>query len=74
MLVRRRVAVPFAGLAGLTLLGLGVVYLTVACESLPGFMGPHLGDTSPRLGLGIAAVVLGVGTLTATYLFARRHG
>ena len=45
---------------GLALLGLGVVYLTVACESLPGFLGGTAGDTSPRTGLGIVAVVLGL--------------
>lgn len=46
---------------GLALLGLGIVYLTIACGSLPGFLGGTPGDASPRTGLGIVALVLALG-------------
>jgi len=69
----RRARVLFAGTAGVVLLGLGVVYLTVACQNLPGILGPHPGDTSPRTGLGIVAVVLGVAALVAALIAARRR-
>lgn len=42
-----------AGVVGLALLALGIVYLTVKCQALPGFLGPVHGDTSPRTGRGI---------------------
>jgi amino acid permease len=58
---------------GVALLGLGVVYLVVACESLPGFMGPTAGDTSPRTGLGVAGLLLGLAALTIAALLARRQ-
>ena len=61
------------GIVGLALLGVGVVYLTVACEHLPGFLGPTAGDTSPRTGLGIVAVALGVVALALALIAARRR-
>jgi hypothetical protein len=62
--VRREVRLPvlLAGVVGLALLSLGIVYLTVQCQALPGLLGPIHGDTSPRTGLGIAGVLLGVGS------------
>ena len=46
---------------------LGVVYLVVACESLPSFLGAVPGDTHPRTRLGVAllivAVLLAVGSV-----------
>ena len=70
----RRVSLPLVGGAvGVALLALGVVYLSVACESLPGFLGGTQGDTSPRTGFGIVAVVLGVAALGLTAWFARRR-
>jgi hypothetical protein len=65
--------VVIIGLVGAALLTVGIVYLTVACQSLPGFMGPHPGDTSPRAGLGIVAVVLAIAAFGVAYLTARRR-
>jgi hypothetical protein len=62
-----------SGIVGVALLALGVVYLTVACENLPGFMGPHAGDTSPRTGLGIAGVVFGLIALAGALAGTRRR-
>jgi amino acid permease len=68
-----RVRVLLSGAVGAVLLGVGVVYLTVACQNLPGILGPHPGDRSPRYGLGIVAVVLGLAFLAATHLSLRRR-
>ena len=68
-----RVPVLLGGVIGIVLLGVGVVYLTVACENLPGILGPHPGDTSPRTTLGIVVVVLGVAALAAALIVARRR-
>lgn len=57
---------------GVVLLAIGVVYLTVECQALPGFMGPTHGDTSPRTKLGIVGVALGLAVLTAAFVRARR--
>jgi hypothetical protein len=64
-----------AGLVGLMLLALGVIYLSVECQALPGFMGPVHGDAAPRTGLGIVGVVLGMAVLAFTGLAVarRRH-
>jgi hypothetical protein len=62
-----------AGVLGLLALALGVVYLSVACQSLPGFMGPVHGDASPRTGLGIVFVALGLAALFGGLLVARRR-
>jgi hypothetical protein len=64
--------VALAGLAGWALLAVGIVYLVVACEALPGFLGPTPGDTSPRIPLGIAGVVLGGAALGVAFI-ADRH-
>jgi hypothetical protein len=66
-------AVLLAGAVGLALLVVGIVYLTVECQALPGFLGPTRGDTSPRTGLGIAGLVLGLAALIAAFLAARRR-
>jgi len=58
---------------GLALLALGVVYVTVECQALPGFLGPSPGDTSPRTGLGVAALALGVPVLLAAVAISRRR-
>ena len=58
---------------GVTLFGLGIVYLVVACEALPAFMGPTPGDTSPRTGLGVAGLLLGLVALSIAALLARRQ-
>jgi hypothetical protein len=50
--------------AGVALVALGVVYLVVACEELPGFLGGTPGDTSPRTGLGVAGLLLGLVALS----------
>ena len=68
-----RVPVLLGGAVGIVLLGVGVVYLTVACENLPGILGPHPGNTSPRTVLGIVVVVLGVAALAAAFIAARRR-
>jgi hypothetical protein len=59
--------------AGLALVAVGIVYCVVACESLPGFLGPTPGDASPRTGLGIAVVVLGLSALAAAAIVAWRR-
>lgn len=52
---------PFvAGALGVVLIGLGIVYLAMACQDLPGFMGPSPGDTSPRTPLGIGVLLVGL--------------
>lgn len=58
---------------GAVLVGIGIVYLTVACESLPGILGPHPGDASPRTPLGIALVVLGLVVLGFAVIVTRRR-
>jgi hypothetical protein len=67
------IAALLTGAVGVALLALGIVYLVVECQALPGFMGPTAGDTSPRVGLGIAGVVLGLGMLAVAVLAARRR-
>lgn len=53
---------------GALLLGIGVVYLVVACENLPGILGPTPGDTSPRALLGAIVLLLGLLVLGVTAL------
>lgn len=60
------------GLVGLALLAIGVVYLSVECQALPGFMGPVHGDTSPRTGLGVLALALGLVVLAGAGVAGRR--
>jgi amino acid permease len=73
--MQRVMAVPVlvAGALGLALVAVGIVYLSVECQSLPGFLGPVHGDTSPRTGLGIVAVVLGVAALVVAFVARRRR-
>jgi hypothetical protein len=73
--VRARLSIPVvtAATLGAALLTIGVIYLTVACQSLPGFLGPVHGDTSPRTGLGITAVVLALIVFAAGFLITRRR-
>jgi hypothetical protein len=58
---------------GLALLAIGAIYLTVECQSLPGFMGSVHGDTSPRTGLGIVFVAIGVMVAGTGLALARRR-
>jgi hypothetical protein len=68
-----RVPVLVAMTLGVLLVALGIVYLTVACENLPAVLGPHAGDTHPRVGLGVAALVFGLAALVAAFIAARRR-
>jgi hypothetical protein len=61
-----------AAAAALVLLAIGVVYLTVECQSLPAFLGPTKGDTAPRSGLGIVFLALGGVALVIAW-FSRRQ-
>jgi hypothetical protein len=47
--------------------------LTVECQSLPAFLGPTRGDTSPRSGLGLVFVALGIVAFAVAYLETRRQ-
>ncbi len=60
------------GLIGAVFVAVGVVYLVVECQALPGVLGPTQGDTSPRTALGILCAVLGVGALALMWLLRRR--
>lgn len=68
-----RFSVLLAGVVGLALLALGIVYLTVKCQALPGFLGPVHGDTSPRTGRGIVGVLLGLTALSFAFARTRRR-
>jgi hypothetical protein len=74
--MRSELRIPVLALAvvGLALVALGAVYLSVECQSLPSFLGPSRGDTSPRTGLGALATALGLITLAGAALAARRRG
>jgi drug/metabolite transporter (DMT)-like permease len=73
--MRRGVGIPtvLSGVVGLALLALGGVYLSVACESLPGFLGGTPGDSAPRTGLGVVCVVVGLVALAVGLIVARRR-
>jgi hypothetical protein len=60
-----------ARVLSLVVLAVGIVYLTVECQALPGFLGPVHGDRSPRTGLGIAAVMLGLVALVLALVLWR---
>jgi hypothetical protein len=62
-----------AGALGLALLAVGAVYLTVECQALPGFMGAVHGDSSPRTGLGVVFVALGLMALLGGLIPAWRR-
>ena len=68
-----RVLAGASAAIGAVLLGIGTVYLTVACEDLPGILGPNAGDTAPRTTLGIIWSVLGVAALAVAVVAARRR-
>jgi amino acid permease len=70
----RRVSIRIlSGVVGVALVALGVVYLTVACESLPAFLGGTAGDTSPRTGLGIVALAVAAGVGLGLVITRRRR-
>ena len=73
MTVRPRILAGALGAVGALLVAVGVVYLVVACQDLPGILGPTAGDTSPRTPRGVAGVVLGVALLAVALLAARRR-
>jgi hypothetical protein len=62
-----------SGLFGLMLVGVGIVYLVVACENLPGLLGPTPGDSAPRTPLGLAVLVIGSLVLAVTGFLAWRR-
>lgn len=62
-----------SGLVGVLLVTLGIVYLVVACQDLPGFLGPTPGEHSPRTPLGLAVLALGALALGLTAVLARRR-
>jgi hypothetical protein len=68
-----RITSPLIGALGVALVAVGFVYLIVECQALPGFLGPTRGDTSPRTGLGIAALLLGLIAFAVAVLTARRR-
>ena len=68
-----RVLAGVVAIVGVLVLGIGFVYLTVACEDLPGILGPTPGDTSPRTALGVVGIVLGLAALAAAVGAARRR-
>jgi len=68
-----RLITLLAAVAGVTLLTVGVTYLVVECQALPGLLGPTPGDTSPRTGLGIAGLVLGSAALGLALALRRRR-
>jgi hypothetical protein len=69
----RQLIVGVTGAVGVLLLAVGVVYLTVACENLPGILGPHPGDTAPRTPRGVVGVVLGLVALAIALTAVRRR-
>ena len=62
-----------SGLFGLILVAVGIVYLVVACENLPGLLGPTPGDSAPRTPLGVAVLVIGALVLALTAFLVRRR-
>jgi hypothetical protein len=73
--VRRRalLALLMATVAGVLLITVGIVYLTVPCEDLPGVLGPHAGDSSPRTALGVISLVLGALALGIAWIVNARR-
>jgi hypothetical protein len=55
------------GAATVVLTVVAVIYLVVACQSLPGLLGPVAGDTHPRTRLGagllLVAVIMAIGAV-----------
>jgi hypothetical protein len=69
--IGRAVAPVLAALA-LVATALGVVYVAVACQSLPSFLGAVPGETHPRTRLGVALLVLAVAFAATAYTVRRR--
>ena len=73
----RRAISATLGTAAAVATVLAVIYLVVACESLPGVLGPVAGDSQPRTKLGAAillvAVILATGAVLATRLRDNRR-
>jgi hypothetical protein len=69
----RLVVAGAVGAVGALVLSIGIVYLSVACENLPGVLGPTPGDTSPRTPLGVVVVVVGLLVLAFAIFTARRR-
>jgi hypothetical protein len=68
----RRVVASVIGAVTAVVAVLAVVYLVVACQSLPGFLGAVPGDTHPRTKLGLALLGVAVVLAVVTLLAARR--
>lgn len=62
-------------LGGLVLLAgaLGTMYVVVACESLPGFLGKVAGDPHPRTTLGVVLLIFAAMLASAGAVSARRR-
>jgi hypothetical protein len=73
--MRREIRIPelLFGVAGLALLAVGIIYLTVECQALPGFMGGTPGDSAPRWRLGLVGVGLGLAVVASAFVIARRR-
>ncbi|MDQ6726570.1 MAG: hypothetical protein M3066_10455 [Actinomycetota bacterium] len=70
---RRAIAAAMGAAATLTA-ALAVTYLLVACQSLPGLLGPVAGDTHPRTRLGAVLLVLAVLFAGGGLVLSRRDG
>lgn len=73
MSLRSRIVAGALTVLGVVAVGIGIVYLTLACENLPGILGPHPGDTSPRTPRGVVGLVLGLALLAVALLLVRRR-
>jgi hypothetical protein len=71
--VPRAVTVAVEGVAALIAI-VAVTYLVVACESLPGLLGPVAGDTHPRTKLGAALLVVAVLLAAGGVIVSRMPG
>jgi hypothetical protein len=71
----RRIAGLALALAAVAAATFGAMYVSVACESLPGFLGGVAGDNHPRTVLGLVllglAGVLAIVALTLRWRSAR---
>lgn len=68
---KRAVTATLEGIAALIAV-LAVTYLVVACESLPGILGPVAGDTHPRTKLGAGLLIVAIVLAAGGLLVARR--
>jgi hypothetical protein len=67
-----RVVIPVLAAMSLAATALGVIYVAVACQSLPSFLGAVPGETHPRTRLGAALLILAVVFAAAAYASRRR--